>query len=67
MTLCLTLAGFSASAWPTLEFEPSQDNTLYETPIDAGETRRERSNGAGNFLFVGRTDSMPDSGCAAPC
>lgn len=34
---------------------PSQDNTLYETSIDSGETINERSNGAGNFLFAGRT------------
>jgi hypothetical protein len=28
---------------------------LYETAIDSGETQNERSNGAGSFLFAGRT------------
>ena len=35
--------------------EPMQDNTLYETAIDGDDMPNERSNGAGNFLFVGRT------------
>jgi len=38
-----------------LVLEPSQDNSLYETPIDDEETTFERSNGAGIFLFAGRT------------
>lgn len=45
----------AAHASPTIDLEPVQDNTLYETGIDSGENLLERSNGQGNFLFVGRT------------
>lgn len=44
-----------ANAWEKVDLEPSQDNTLYESPIDQGELQFELSNGAGNFLFSGRT------------
>jgi len=33
----------------------SHDNTLYQSPIDQEGQRNELSNGAGNFLFTGRT------------
>lgn len=55
--LAITLILFPAGvqAWPTIELEPVQDNTLYETAIDSGGNQIERSNGQGDFLFVGRT------------
>jgi len=54
----LLLAGAvstAAGAATEVLLQPGQDNTLYETSIDSGETVNERSNGAGNFLFAGRT------------
>lgn len=44
-----------AGAWEKIELAPSKDNTLYETPIDQEGQQLELSNGAGNFLFSGRT------------
>ena len=55
MSCCFVLLSCPALAWPSLELSPSHDNTLYETVIDAGEMKNELSNGAGNFLFAGRT------------
>ena len=52
---CLALTPATLFAWPSVELEPGQDNTLYETAIDSGETQNELSNGAGSFLFIGRT------------
>ena len=54
MLLAALFASPSLGAWPSLELEPVQDNTLYETPIDSGATQYELSNGAGDFLFAGR-------------
>jgi hypothetical protein len=54
MLLAALFASPSLCAWPSLELEPVQDNTLYETPIDSGATQYELSNGAGDFLFAGR-------------
>ena len=45
----------TAGAREQIILEPSQDNSLYESPIDADETQFELSNGAGSFLFSGRT------------
>jgi len=45
----------AVSAWPTITIEPAQDNTLYETAPDQPGVQLEMSNGAGNFLFAGRT------------
>jgi hypothetical protein len=42
-------------ALDTIVLEPSQDNTLYETAIDDGDQNFEVSNGAGSYLFAGRT------------
>jgi len=53
--LFLALAASDLHAQSVMQLEPSRDNTLYETPIDTAETQNERSNGAGNFLFFGRT------------
>jgi len=44
-----------ARAWEKVTIEPAMDNTLYESPLDQGEQKFELSNGAGNFLFSGRT------------
>ncbi len=51
----LACAVTSAEAWEKIELLPSQDNTLYETPMDQEGQQFELSNGAGNFLFSGRT------------
>jgi len=51
----LAFGATTANAWQRVVLEPSKDNTLYETPIDQNETQFERSNGAGSFLFSGRT------------
>lgn len=54
--LVVTTGGIEpAQAWETVFIEPVIDNTLYETAIDQGEQKFELSNGAGNFLFSGRT------------
>ena len=45
----------TAGASEKIAIEPSQDNTLYESPIDQGELQFELSNGSGDFLFSGRT------------
>jgi hypothetical protein len=46
---------FPTLAQSRLVLQPSQDNTLYQTPIDQVGQQNELSNGAGNFLFAGRT------------
>lgn len=51
----LALLWNGAAAGMTLELEPAQDNSLYETAPDGSEQVNERSNGAGFFLFAGRT------------
>jgi hypothetical protein len=60
---CLLLAGLfavaaphTASAWQEVVLVADRDNTLYETEMDAGEVQNEFSNGAGSFLFAGRTN-----------
>lgn len=53
--LFLVLRATAVFAWPVVELEPLQDNTLYETAIDVDGMQNERSNGAGDFLFAGRT------------
>ena len=58
LPLLSTLAIFCTpdlSAWDRIGLEPSHDNTLYETAIDQGDQKIEVSNGAGSFLFAGRT------------
>lgn len=56
MTVFLILAlPVTALAADMLILEPSKDNTLYETAIDQNDQQFELSNGAGSFLFVGRT------------
>jgi len=45
----------AAAALERVVLEPAQDNSLYETPIDQNDMQLERSNGAGSFLFSGRT------------
>ncbi len=59
---CLIAAAFAGlcTVTPALAAErvvlhPSQDNTLYETAMDTMEEQFELSNGAGNFIFSGRT------------
>ena len=55
-TLMIMLAATSAVALETVVLEVSQDNTLYETAIDdGGDQQLEMSNGAGSYLFSGRT------------
>jgi len=45
----------AALALETVILEPSQDNTLYETALNTGDQQFEVSNGAGSYLFAGRT------------
>ena len=45
-----------AGNWPQLVLIADLDNTLYQTEMDAGEVQNEFSNGAGSFLFAGRTN-----------
>lgn len=42
-------------ALETVILEPSQDNALYETALGDPEQQYEVSNGAGSYLFAGRT------------
>ena len=52
----LLFAG-NSPALETIVLEASQDNSLYETAIDdGGEQQFEMSNGAGSYLFSGRTN-----------
>ncbi|MEJ8568335.1 DNRLRE domain-containing protein [Elongatibacter sediminis] len=52
--LLLTVAP-PVAAVTVVVLEPAQDNSLYETAPDTEDTVNERSNGAGSFLFAGRT------------
>ncbi len=45
----------TASADSTVLLIADRDNTLYETVMGAGEAQNEFGNGAGSFLFAGRT------------
>lgn len=56
--VALLLAGLSpaAFAWSEAILYPDKDNTLYETDADAPGDPNEASNGAGSFLFSGRTN-----------
>ena len=44
----------AARPWERIEIPPDRDNTLYESPADTPQQQFELSNGAGDFLFVGR-------------
>lgn len=52
--LALLVPGFAASA-ATVQIPASRDNTLYQPSADSGGTTN--SNGAGEHLFAGRTDT----------
>ncbi len=46
----------TALAWSEVVLYPDKDNTLYETDMDGPDDPNEVSNGAGSFLFAGRTN-----------
>lgn len=54
--LVVTVIPSTASAWPEVQLIADRDNTLYQTEMDVGEVQNEFSNGAGSFLFAGRTN-----------
>ena len=55
----LVLAGMAICSGPSLAdsvvLPPSADNTIYETAVEVGEF----SNGAGEYMFAGRTNDGP--------
>lgn len=53
--LCLFGSPQALPAGNTLQLPPDRDNTLYESAADTETETYELSNGAGDFLFVGRT------------
>jgi hypothetical protein len=54
--LLAAAAPLPAEAWSEILLVADRDNTLYETDMDAPEDPNEVSNGAGIFLFAGRTN-----------